>query len=64
MSTQPTSNAAGRDGSALRMLKLFRDRPFIESIGKTQREHERKTALGGADAAISQVIPSLGGGSG
>ncbi|MFH1147112.1 MAG: hypothetical protein V1736_05325 [Pseudomonadota bacterium] len=29
MSMQPTSNAAGRDGSALRMLKLFRDRPLL-----------------------------------
>ncbi|MFH1147453.1 MAG: hypothetical protein V1736_07070 [Pseudomonadota bacterium] len=29
MSMQPTSNAAGRDGSAIRMLKLFRDRPLL-----------------------------------
>ncbi|MFH1148760.1 MAG: hypothetical protein V1736_13805, partial [Pseudomonadota bacterium] len=29
VSMQPTSNAAGRDGSALRMLKLFRDRPLL-----------------------------------
>ncbi|MFH1147605.1 MAG: hypothetical protein V1736_07850 [Pseudomonadota bacterium] len=29
MSMQPTSNAAGRDGSALRMLKLFRARPLL-----------------------------------
>ncbi|MFH1147725.1 MAG: hypothetical protein V1736_08460, partial [Pseudomonadota bacterium] len=27
VSMHPTSDAAGRDGSALRMLKLFRDRP-------------------------------------
>ncbi|MFH1146533.1 MAG: hypothetical protein V1736_02350 [Pseudomonadota bacterium] len=29
MSMHPTRNAAGRDGSALRMLKLFRDRPLL-----------------------------------
>ncbi|MFH1147057.1 MAG: hypothetical protein V1736_05050 [Pseudomonadota bacterium] len=32
MSMQPTSNAAGRDGSALRMLKLFRDRPLAQPV--------------------------------
>ncbi|MFH1147162.1 MAG: hypothetical protein V1736_05580 [Pseudomonadota bacterium] len=35
MSMQPTSNAAGRDGSALRMLKLFRDRPLLAGDVRT-----------------------------
>ncbi|MFH1148177.1 MAG: hypothetical protein V1736_10785, partial [Pseudomonadota bacterium] len=35
VSMQPTSNAAGRDGSALRMLKLFRDRPLLVGTVRT-----------------------------
>ncbi|MFH1148030.1 MAG: hypothetical protein V1736_10045 [Pseudomonadota bacterium] len=44
MSMQPTSNAAGRDGSALRMLKLFRDRPLTVYVHRYQFTVVRKNS--------------------
>ncbi|MFH1147684.1 MAG: hypothetical protein V1736_08250, partial [Pseudomonadota bacterium] len=58
------SNAAGRDGSALRMLKLFRDRPLLVGDVRTgtipsllpSQKHYLKVYRSGPDQGCQRGI--------